>query len=548
MHQLVFARDRRNLFHIRLQNSTTKIGRSARCDVVLTDPEISREHAAIFHSEGQYLLKQQGQGSIQVNGSEQSSHVLKLGDKFQIGPWEAEFQTFENSNPSLDATQVTRGEAPVTQAVAGGRRGYVLRHMKVVVQRANETPKSYSLGNTALSVGADPKNDIVLDDSFTSSRHLKIVTENDEVWVCDLGSTNGTILGGIKIRHAQWDPDAIIKVGQCQLSLQESSSLKTVEPLITDRFFGMVGETPVMQKLYGELQQVGPTHATVLVLGESGVGKELVAQAVHALSTRASGPFVALNCGAISKELIESELFGHEKGAFTGAGRQHDGAFGQAKGGTLFLDEIGELPLDLQPKLLRVLENRTYRRVGGSEELNSDVRIVAATHRDLAELVRQKAFREDLFFRLFVLPLPVPRLRDHLDDIPLLTETFLKEFSPTGAKPLTVDASQKLRNHPYPGNVRELRNVILRASLMARGKQIEAADIVFPDNFNEAGQDDVLLFQGIERLEEMEKKLILQSLVAHKWNKAQAAQSLGIAKSTLFSKIKLYQLEQNRSA
>jgi len=288
---------------------------------------------------------------------------------------------------------------------------------------------------------------------------------------------------------------------------------------------------------------VGPTEATVLILGESGSGKELVCRAVHQLSSRAAGPFVAINCGAISKDLIESELFGHEKGAFTGAAHRRDGAFGLACGGTLFLDEIGELPLELQPKLLRVLENKTYRRVGGQEELRTDVRIVAATHRDLATLVKEKKFREDLFFRLFVLPIIVPALRDHREDIPLLANTFLREFSPAGVtKTLSVKALGKLKAHAFPGNIREFRNILMRSVFLSTQKEIRGEDILFPENLAGPSRRE-FIFSGIEKLEDMEKKLVLKALLAHDWNKARAAESLGIAKSTLFSKIKIYDLE-----
>lgn len=548
MPQLIFSRDHRTLFQIRINGSTTKIGRSPQCDVVLSEPEISREHAAIYCSEGQYLLKRQGQGVLRVNGQEQTHHVLGTGDKIQIGPWQAQYLNDGAPAAQQDSTQATRGEGTSTQAVAGGSRGYILRQLKIQVRQANRPAQNFSLEAKALTVGAAPKNDIVLEDPFVSSRHVKIVSDQDSIWVYDLGSTNGTFLGDIRIREARWEPGVLLKVGQCQLALEENSALKPAEPLVTDRFYDMVGASAPMQRLYGQLQQVGGSAATVLVLGESGVGKELVARAVHSLSERRSGPFVAINCGAISKELMESELFGHEKGAFTGAGRQHDGAFGQARGGTLFLDEIGELPLDLQPKLLRVLENRSYRRVGGSEEIASDARIVAATHRDLAELVRQKKFREDLFFRLFVLPLSVPSLREHLEDLPLLVECFLEEFSPGSVKPLSAGALEKLKSHSFPGNVRELRNVLLRASLLAKSEVLKAEDIIFPESFSDESEEVQNKFQGIEKIEEMEKQLILKSLIAHQWNKAQAAQSLGIAKSTLFSKIKLYQLEEMRLA
>ncbi len=251
---------------------------------------------------------------------------------------------------------------------------------------------------------------------------------------------------------------------------------------------------------------------------------------------------MALNCGAISPELIESELFGHEKGAFTGAHRQHEGAFAQAAGGTLFLDEIGELPLELQPKLLRVLENKTYRRVGGSSELQAQVRVVVATHRDLGARVAAKQFREDLFFRLFVLPVVVPPLRERMEDVPMLAEFFLQEFSGQGArKSLSAAALAKLQSHFYPGNIRELKNVLLRAHVLSQATEIAAGDILFPQEISPQTAEEN--FSGSFHLETMEKQLILKALKSNRWNKARTAEVLGIAKSTLFAKIKLYDLK-----
>jgi DNA-binding NtrC family response regulator len=398
-----------------------------------------------------------------------------------------------------------------------------------------------------LSVGANETNDLVLQDPFISSRHLKLILKDGKVWIFDLLSTNGVFLNGVRVREAEWEVGAVVKAGQCQLTLLETGQEVVLAPEVPKELGGFTGNSPAMKQLYRLLERIGPTEATVLLLGESGTGKEVAARAVHQVSQRAQGPFVALNCGAISPELMESELFGHEKGAFTGAARRHEGAFGQARGGTLFLDEIGELPLDLQPKLLRVLENKSYRMVGGSEEISAEVRVVAATHRDLADLVKNKRFREDLFFRLFVFPVYVSPLREHLEDLSQLCLVFLQEFSPPGQmKNLSEEALKKLRQHDFPGNVRELRNVLLRAVILAEDGTIRPEHIVFPEKFSDTQRP--FSFSGIEKLEDMERKLFLKALKTHGWNKAKAAESLGVAKSTLFAKIKLYELENYRDA
>ncbi len=540
MAQLLFRRGSESLFRIVLQSSATKIGRSAACDIVLGDAEISREHAVLYKIEGHYLLKKLGQSPLTLNGKEIESQSLKEGDEIGLGPWTARFSEGAAEDLAEEATAVTGAGAAVTQAVAKGPKGLWVRELCLQVLEPSKAPRTLPLRAESLSVGASDKNDLVLQDSFVSSRHLKLTCRDGAVRVFDLGSTNGTYVNGVKVREAELEEGQVLKLGQCELRLVGEEKLESAAPKAIERFCGMVGASVEMRELYGLLERVAPTEAGVLILGESGTGKELVARAIHGLSPRARGPLVAINCGAISPELIESELFGHEKGAFTGALRQHDGAFGQAKGGTLFLDEIGELPLELQPKLLRVLENRRYRRVGGDEELNADVRIVAATHRDLAAAVREGRFREDLFFRLFVMPMYLPPLRDRREDLPLLCEQFLREFSTSSPKRLGAEAFDKLKQHDYPGNIRELRNVLLRAVILAKGETLKAEDIVFPQEFG--GGRGVAL----ETLEEMERRLVLKALTAAAWNKAKAAEALGVAKSTLFAKIKLYDLQEPR--
>ncbi len=540
MAQLLFRRGSESLFRIVLQSSATKIGRSAACDIVLGDAEISREHAVLYKIEGHYLLKKLGQSSLTVNGKELESQSLKEGDEIGLGPWTARFAEGAAEDLAEEATAVTGAGASVTQAVAKGPKGLWVRELCLQVLEPSKAPRTLPFRAESLSVGASDKNDLVLQDSFVSSRHLKLTCRDGEVRAFDLGSTNGTYVNGVKVKEAELEEGQVLKLGQCELRLVGEEKLESAAPKTIERFCGMVGASLEMRELYGLLERVAPTEAGVLILGESGTGKELVARAIHGLSPRARGPLVAINCGAISPELIESELFGHEKGAFTGALRQHDGAFGQAKGGTLFLDEIGELPVELQPKLLRVLENRRYRRVGGDEELNADVRIVAATHRDLAAAVREGRFREDLFFRLFVMPMFLPPLRDRREDLPLLCEQFLREFSTASPKRLGAEALDKLKQHDYPGNIRELRNVLLRAVILAKGETLKAEDIVFPQEFG--GGRGVAL----ETLEEMERRLVLKALTAAAWNKAKAAEALGVAKSTLFAKIKLYDLQEPR--
>ncbi len=546
MPHLLFSRSSQHWFKFSLKSSTTKIGRSEACDIVLGDPAVSREHAALYWIEGQFWLKKTGRAPLLVNGREVESQVLRGGDQVQIGPWAAEYFPEGESHPAEEPTVLDEaGEK--TQAILSPSGRLLLQNLVLEILEPGKNPREFPLQEPILNIGAAEKNEIILSDPTVSSRHLKLVRQGETTTVFDLGSTNGTWVNGVKIREAEVEPGFQLKLGQTVIRFLQKETLEAPRPIATEEFFGLVGASKGMQSLYGLLSKIAPIDATVLILGESGTGKELVARALHRLSRRAKGPFVVINCGAISPELVESELFGHEKGAFTGALRQHEGAVGQAKGGTLFLDEIGELPLDLQPKLLRLLENRTFRRVGGMEELNADIRMIAATHRDLNRAVQEKSFREDLFFRLFVLPIVLPALRERREDIPLLSKSFLKDFSGNGSlKELSEAAMEKLSEHAFHGNVRELKNTLLRAFILAEGEQIGAEDLCFNQELGFGGKSLAADFR-VERLEDMEKRLVLRALEIHRWNKTKAAEALGVAKSTLFAKIKLYGIEAPES-
>ncbi len=313
-------------------------------------------------------------------------------------------------------------------------------------------------------------------------------------------------------------------------------------------FQGIVGASPAMQKVFEVLRNVAGTSATVLILGESGTGKELVAQALHQNSRRSGGPFLALNCAALSPGVLESELFGHEKGSFTGAMRTHKGKFEAASGGTLFLDEIGDMPLELQAKLLRVIEAREVFRVGSNEPVRVDVRLVAATHGDLRALVKENRFREDLFFRLNVVSLPLPPLRERREDIPVLAGAFLREFREAHGKEAEAFAPpvlEALRAYAWPGNVRELRNAVESMVVVSRGKVIDA-DALPPDLGlaapAAAGRPSPSAALAGMSLGEAEELLVRTALEAQGGNREKAAKSLGISERTLYRKIKEYGL------
>jgi transcriptional regulator with PAS, ATPase and Fis domain len=290
------------------------------------------------------------------------------------------------------------------------------------------------------------------------------------------------------------------------------------------------------------LERIAQTDLTVSLLGETGTGKDVVARSIHKASPRASKPFVVFDCGAVAANLIESELFGHEKGAFTGAAGERAGAFERANGGTIMLDEIGELALDLQPKLLRAIEHRMIRRVGGSEDLPIDVRIIAATHRNIEAETRAGRFREDLYFRLSVVTLHIPALRERREDLPLLLSAILKQLG-RGDVAVTPEVQHVLERYDWPGNVRELRNVIESAVAVCEGKTLDTKHLIFfkPRTQRREPTSHSLPLAG-KPLEAVERAAIEQTLAKFGGNKTQAAKALGIAPSTLYEKIKKYSL------
>jgi DNA-binding NtrC family response regulator len=320
----------------------------------------------------------------------------------------------------------------------------------------------------------------------------------------------------------------------------------------------IVGEHESMKQSSQQVQRVAATDSTVLLLGESGTGKELFARAIHHLSRRRDKPFVALNCAAIPEGLVENELFGHEKGAYTGAGTRKIGKLEMAQGGTFFLDEIGDLPLAIQAKLLRVLEERCFERVGGTQAIEVDVRVVTATNKNLREAIAQKQFREDLYFRIAAVPIEIPPLRERGDDVLLLAEHFLedyrREFGKAGLS-FSDDARRQLQSYPWPGNVRELQNTIERAAILADSDALDAAALQLPAARPSAAQipagmlNDSFSWEGTldevssRATQHVERYLIEAALRDCKWNKTRAAEKLGVSYKTLLTKLRALGLE-----
>jgi DNA-binding NtrC family response regulator len=434
-----------------------------------------------------------------------------------------------------------------------------LRKCQLRVLSGPDEKKKFDLNQKTTQLGKKEDNDIVLLDNTVSRHHISIEMTSDSYLLKDLGSTNGTYINGLKVKEAYLTPGDVIKIGNSEIEFTAFDEKVRVEPSPHTTFGELVGKSRKMRQIFGLLEKISPSLATVIIEGETGTGKELVAKAIHGASNRADKPFVVFDCSAVAPTLIESELFGHEKGAFTGAIKQRKGAFEAAFGGTVFLDVIGELTLDMQPKLLRALEQREIKRVGGNERIPLDVRVVCATNRDLRSEVDEGNFREDLYYRLSVVKVHLPPLRERPEDIPLIIKKFLENgrFNRLQSGELKVrrvedDALKMLQRYQWPGNVRELANVIERVVSMADKETISAPNLSFV--FQEIEQnveptermtvDTSLPFKEAKQkvVEVFEKDYLEELLRRNNYNVSRASREAKIDRKHLRNLLKKYEI------
>jgi two-component system, NtrC family, response regulator HydG len=432
---------------------------------------------------------------------------------------------------------------------------------KLVVVSGPDEGREVALEMVA-QIGTDASADLTLSDPSVSRQHLRVTSQGSRLRVKDLGSKNGTFLGGARIVEAEVPLGAVLVLGNTQVQIQSRWYVREVSPSKAKSFGELFGESLAMREIFAILERVADADVTVLVEGESGTGKELVARSLHHASARAKRPYVVFDCGSVPAELAESELFGHKKGSFSGAIADREGAFHKAHGGTICLDELGELPLDLQPKLLRVLETGEVRSVGEDTPRKVDVRVIASTNRDLAAEARHGRFRSDLFYRLEVVRVRIPPLRQRPDDIPGLVMRLLEGKLPPGDAPSGPNL-ERLISYGWPGNVRELRNALARAVTLARkpgGPPARFSDLVI--NLGPAAARPTTLgadFPGVasplpfkearaQLLESFERAYVGALLERHRGNVSQAATAAGVSRTFLYELLKRTTGEEENDA
>ena len=447
------------------------------------------------------------------------------------------------------------GTVPVQRGV-GGSVELRVDGVSVAVESGPDEGETALLKGASLSVGTDPTSDLRLTDPTVSRRHLVLSLTPDGILAEDLGTTNGSWVGGVRLRAAIIPAGATLKLGGTVLTVKSSTSRFLVTPAQVASFHGLLGESPAMRNIYGLIQQLARTDLPVNVTGETGTGKELVGRALHLAGPRKDKPFLVLDCGSIMPDLLRSELFGHEKGAFTGADRANKGILEQARGGTVFLDEVGEMGLGVQPQLLRALETRQVTRIGSHAAMDVDFRVVSATNRDLKAMSLDGQFRSDLLYRLSAVTIRLPPLRDRREDIPALARHFVEAYAQRHQVPaprFSNAALEALAVYAWPGNIRELKNTADALCALAAGATVDVPQVrqilgveraTSPaPTARAAVATPVVAAQVASKLDDMEKQAIATALEQTGWNRRAAARQLGISPTTLLRKIEKFGLK-----
>ncbi len=578
-----------------------RIGRGSGCQILLSDPLSSRTHAIISYEEGQWVASDaDSRNGTLVNEKKIASVHLINGDRIQVGSTELLFELPDDEEDTEPSGQTLVLDAPISLEASGihsvsqlvnnqrSQDMLDLYQLSICLMRCSSPDEVATTGlemlrirTKATAVGflwvderGELKPQLTLPEELGDKLRLhkklteRVCQEGRGIWIKDKISDPGregsyadaiciplmsesTVMGAIHLYREEGTFEQIhfdfaVSAGNMLAVALESAraqaSLSAEHQRLVQRtgdFHELIGQSPEMRRLKDRISRVAKASGCALVRGESGVGKELVSRAIHRLSPRKDRPLLCVNCAAIPSDLMESQLFGHKRGAFTGAEKDHAGLFQQANTGTLFLDEVGELNLEGQAKLLRILEGHPFLPVGDTKEITVDVRVIAATNRDLRDYVREKRFREDLYYRLSVFELVVPPLRDRGRDIEILTQHFLDHFRSQHGRPalqLSDKARQRMLEYKWPGNVRQLRNVIDSAVVLAAGNIIQPSDLSLQD-------------VGVERLDTLridhwEERLIREALTRTDKNINEACRLLGVSRATLYRKLEQYSIER----
>lgn len=518
MFYLQFQQNKSVLFDYKLRSRRIRIGRSDTCDIALPGEAISRLHCQLEQRSGQWILSDHSTYGTFIEGKRLKKQVLVEGDTFSLGEYVISLRVLEDK--LSETTEVFSARS--YEFVRGGANNPIAEVACLIQTMKDGTQKEFVLRKTQYTIGGKGSAIEISDGDHRKDQAIIYVSQGRVMVAPKAGPVffNGQRITQITPVYM----GEMITLGG--VSLQVDRKNNSIQGL-SKRFASMVAESKIMQEKFGQMKLFAAHDFPVLITGESGTGKELTARAIHSASIREAGPFVTINCGAIPNNLVESELFGHVKGSFSGAIADKKGAFQQADGGTLFLDELGDLPLAAQVKLLRALEGGDVRRVGSTEVEFPNVRIIAATNQNLHEQIEKGAFREDLLFRLQVLSIRLPPLRERVDDIELLIEDLCQALNPSCQ--VSPDVLPLLKAYAWPGNIRELRNVLSRAYVMGQG-------VISIEHIELYGT-------GIEKKLSEKKDLDNQELVLlfakHKGNRSAMSRELGIPRTTL-----IYRLQQ----
>jgi DNA-binding NtrC family response regulator len=556
MAQLVISLGSLPILAFRVGEGATRLGRDQSNDIVLSLPEVAPFHAEIRRHGDCSGIHAMGDELLLVNGHSVEGAELSPGDVITLGGYRLEWldeEPTEESDAGFPLVQAVRNTLPM-----GLVRGHPdEKAERMVVTEGEDLLAEIILRDPAILVGRSPDCDLVLRDESVSWRHASVEKVSDGIRIRDLGSSNGTFLEGSRIESAVAEPGDRVRLGRTTLQLFSPAHPRPASQeaeAAGDSARGLaelIGRSKPMRAVYQRIREAARGKLPVLILGETGSGKELAARALHMIGPRASGALVPVNCAALPRELVEAELFGHTRGAFTGAQTDRVGAFEAAAGGTIFLDEIAEFPLDLQPKLLRILDEGTVPRVGG-KQVSVDFRVVAATNRNLRQEVSANRFRQDLFYRVAALTIQLPPLRERPEDLADLVHGFLA----TARENTGIDGAHRTRfeesalavmaAYRWPGNVRELRNLVYRVVASHPGGVVQRRTV--EELLAESAVEGPAPAAATGSLEDMEREAIRNALADCHGQRRAAARRLGIAESTLYDKIRRYGLGRARPA